>query len=158
MQITQEIVKSLFDYSADGFLIWKAGQNKGKICNCIDKAQGYRRVRINRKLYKNSRVIFLYFNGYLPKIVDHINRNRLDDRIENLRACDDTKNARNCNLDKRSLSGKTGVEWHKQRGYWTSRITVDRKKIYIGKSKDLNEAIKMRKEAELKYYGELSPA
>jgi hypothetical protein len=96
--ITQEMLRNLFDYD-DGVLIWRdtgKGRNK-KVAGHIDH-EGYVRIGINRKLYRRSRLVFLYFYGYLPETIDHINRIRTDDRIENLRAADYSLNNSNRDL------------------------------------------------------------
>lgn len=53
------------------------------------------RITIAQKRYLRSRLIFLYHKGYLPKEIDHINRDSLDDRIENLRAYSHSLNCMN---------------------------------------------------------------
>lgn len=105
--ITQELVKELFSYDG-GELIENTtrGQNKYAIKgNLVGSMSflGYKVTKINGKAYKVHRLIFLYQNGYLPKFIDHINGNRSDNRIENLREASLHENARN--IEKRN--GKT---------------------------------------------------
>jgi hypothetical protein len=55
-----------------------------------------------------------------------------------------------------NTSGATGVIWNKRLNKWQSRITVDKKDIYLGSYNNFEDAVKARKEAEEKYFGEFS--
>lgn len=88
--------------------------------------------------------------------VDHINHNKLDNRKSNLRICTDLENSKNKGLRKDNKSGVTGVRWDKQKNKWTASIRYNNNKIYLGGYDDFAEAVKIRKEAEEKYFGEWS--
>ena len=84
-------------------------------------------------------------------VVDHINHNVSDNRKENLRVCTVTQN----NFNKRNYKNrqeKTGVYWHRNR--WTVYITANKKDYYLGRYKEYEEAVKVREEAERKYFGQ----
>lgn len=81
--------------------------------------------------------------------IDHINRNTLDNRKCNLRVCTRFINMQNLSTNK---SGYVGVWFDKSRKSYQVRINVNNKQINLGRFKDINDAIKARKEAELKYY------
>lgn len=87
-------------------------------------------------------------------IVDHINGNRLDNRKENLRICEKSDNPMNCKIYKNNTSGCKGVTWMKRLNKWQAAISVKGKSIYLGVYSNIEDAIKVRKEAENKYYGE----
>ena len=87
-------------------------------------------------------------------VIDHINRNRLDNRKCNLRICTMQQNCMNQNKRSNNTSGYTGVLWDKAKNKWTARIKVNYKQIFLGYFNDLEEAIEVRKEAEIKYFGE----
>ncbi len=91
------------------------------------------------------------------KVVDHINRDSLDNRNENIRFCDNLENSRNIGPKKNNTSGVSGVYWNSDNNKWRSRIKVNYKTIEIGSFDKLEDAKKARKEAEIKYYGEFSP-
>ena len=91
------------------------------------------------------------------RIVDHINRNKLDNRKCNLRISDKTGNNRNVGLQKNNKSGITGVRWDKQTNKWKAEITVNYKNIYLGIFDSKEDAIKRRLIAEKKYFGEYAP-
>lgn len=89
-------------------------------------------------------------------ITDHINQNGLDNRKENLRKTDYSINAFNRKTKKNSVSGYNGVWKNKKSGKWVANITVRGKRMHLGYFLELEDAIEARKEAEIKYIGELS--
>lgn len=155
----------LFTY-ADGFLYWKqrprqhfknnAGWHNfntqfAGTCAGTVKADGRREIKINNKTYKAARLVWAFHCGEWPsKMVDHINGDRSDDRIENLRLATPRQNAQNRSLKAANSSGFTGVSWHSQHEKWWVRITVDGKTRSFGLYEDLAEAclvvINMRKQ------------
>ena len=109
-----------------------------------------------RKFVKLHRLIMNCMNDSTI-IIDHINRDKNDNRKDNLRMCTRAENSRNKSLSKNNKSGVTGVFFNKKINKWGSQIIIDGKSIYLGTYKDKNEAIKSRIEAEIKYFGEFSP-
>lgn len=105
---TRKKLLSLFKYEA-GKLFWKVGLRNGvkpgsEAGNLADSGRWV--VTVNRKTYLRSRIIFLMLKGFLPKTIDHINRDCKDDRIENLRPASQQENCFN-----RSLRKKSSVKW-----------------------------------------------
>lgn len=86
--------------------------------------------------------------------VDHINCDKTDNRKSNLRICTHSQNARNRGKKSDNTSGFVGVTYEKRRNKWVARIWNNGKRIHLGEFKDIEDAIKTRKEAEIKYYGE----
>lgn len=87
--------------------------------------------------------------------VDHINRNKLDNRRENLRIC--TKSENIWNSVKKNSTGARGVaKCSNNDGYYV-RIQKNKNMYYQGYYKNIDDAIKARKEAEEKYFGEFAP-
>lgn len=111
------------------------GQEVGSLCS-----SGYKRVRIEGKQYLVHRLIFLMHYGYMPGIVDHINRNKLDNRIENLRAASRNENARNRKLHTNNTSGVKGVSWRKDVSKWVANISYENKQYHLGYFEDLELA------------------
>lgn len=90
--------------------------------------------------------------------IDHINGNKSDNRFCNLRVASRSQNNINRNnISKNSTSGFTGVSYRKAKDDYRAYITYKGKQISLGIYKNKEEAIKARKEAEVKYYGEFSP-
>ena len=87
-------------------------------------------------------------------IVDHINRDRLDYRKCNLRKIDATGNSINRGLQSNNTSGIIGVSWSKEKNKWEVGIKLYKRKFHVGYSTDLEEATRMRLQAELDIYGE----
>ena len=116
--------------------------------------RGYKELRA--KDTKTNKLIRMHCL-LVGKYADHINRNTLDNRRQNLRQCTEQENLRNRGLHKTNKSGVTGVCWNKQRQVWLAYITVDNKNIYLGGYNNKEDAITTRLEAEKKYFGEFAP-
>ena len=86
-------------------------------------------------------------------VVDHINLNPLNNRKSNLRICTKQQNEMNRPTRSHNTSGVTGVSKHKQTNKWRAYIEYNQKYIHLGLFNTKEEAIKARKEAELKYFG-----
>lgn len=91
-------------------------------------------------------------------LVDHIHgkESRHDNRKSNLRLVTTTQNGMNRKTGTNNTSGTIGVTWHEQSGKWISRIQANGKRINLGLFTNLDDAIKARKQAEEKYFGEFS--
>ena len=90
-------------------------------------------------------------------IVDHINRNKLDYQRNNLRLVSVQENNFNKSLDRRNKSGVTGVFWSKRNNKWKAKIGFNKECIHLGFFSNLNDAIRERLKAEIKYFGEYAP-
>lgn len=87
------------------------------------------------------------------KEVDHINGKKNDNRKKNLRICTRQENKRNVGLRANNTSGETGVYKDKARDKWFATIKLE-KSINLGRFDTFEEAVKARKEAEIKYFRE----
>ena len=88
------------------------------------------------------------------RFVDHINHKTLDNRKVNLRIVNNQTNQMNKSKQSNNTSGAVGVSFHKKSNKWEAHIRVNKKKIYLGLFESFENAVKARKEAELKYFGE----
>ena len=144
--LTQKTVQDYFDYK-DGILYWKIkAANRVKIgspAGSIDPSNGYHKIHICKKFFKTHRVVFLYHYGYMPKFVDHIDGNRLNNKIENLRAATASQNCMNQKISTRNTSGVKGVMWHKRDKKWFVQLRVNSKCHSFGyfEDKELAELV-----------------
>ena len=114
--------------------------------------EGYKVIKIDGRLYKSSRLAFLYMEGYFSEnAMDHKNRVRCDDTWDNLREVSKKCNSRNCCVSKNNTTGITGVHWYEFWKKWRARIRVDGKQIHLGVFKSKREAAQARWDAEVKY-------
>lgn len=90
------------------------------------------------------------------QIIDHIDRNKLNNRINNLRCCNKAENQMNRSLHKNSTSGLRGIRKTPSNKYRVD-IGVNNKKIYIGIFESLQDTIAARQQAEIDYFGEFAP-
>lgn len=135
----------------DGY-VWKEGQRPGaarvgKPVGYVD-ANGYRRVHINGVQLKLHRVVFALNAGRWPQDLDHIDGDRLNNDISNLRETNTVENGRNQKLHSRNTSGTVGVYWHERHQKWVASIGVRGRLKHLGTFASKNEAMRARKEAE----------
>jgi hypothetical protein len=110
----------------------------------------YLKVSISGENYKAHRVIWLIVNGKWPEnLIDHINGNSLDNRIENLREADHALNSSNQKKRWDNKSGVTGVGWQKQMGKWYANGRHNNHLEHLGFYDDKFEAICARKSWEV---------
>lgn len=130
------------------FMAWNARYSGNRAFSTMNGA-GYRHGSIFGKFHLAHRVALALVNGGWPDEVDHINGDRTDNRLENLRDASRTENARNMRRHSRNTSGVTGVFWHKQRGKWAARIMMDGSYYSLGLFANISDAIAARKAAEI---------
>lgn len=117
------------------------------------RSDGYisaEKVRTSNKATKLHRFIM----DYPDNMIDHIDRDKLNNRKDNLRIIDSIGNNRNKGIQRNNTSGVVGVYWNKQHKKWNARITVNKKAIFLGLFTDLTKAKTVRVNAERKYFGE----
>ena len=114
-------------------------------------ASGGKRKENNLRLH---RYIMGVENEPSKVYIDHKDHNTLNNRKENLRVCNNSKNQMNKRIPKNNTSGFKGVSFHKLSGKWRVRITIDGETHYLGLFEDKEDAIKTRIEAEEEYFGE----
>lgn len=154
--MTQKELKELFAYDSEtgDFTRIKATSNSVKVGEVINSkdAYGYIHTRIKGNRYKVHRLIWLYVHGKFPKHqIDHINHIRDDNRICNLREVTHQENAKNVSMNCNNTSGTVGVRFNKGMNKWVSRIMLNQRALWLGCFDSKEDAIKVRKEAEIKY-------
>ena len=132
--LTVQRLKELYHYDA----------NTGQFTRLLAKGRwrdrvgsinlGYLNIKIDHKHYKVHRLAWLYVHGEWPNDqIDHINGDRADNRISNLRAATRSQNKQNARKARSdSRSGLIGAMWDTKNNKWVSRIMVDGKRKYLG--------------------------
>ena len=162
--ITPEILRELLDYNPEtGILTWEEREVKwfktersskvwntryaGKIASS-NHGDGYKKLHVFDMGFKTHRVAYTLYHGKWPdNYIDHINGIPTDNRIENLRDVTPEENAKNLAVNKRHPSGIYGVHFNSLHNTWRANI----KGKHLGSFEDKEDAIKARKEAEVKY-------
>ena len=154
--ISYKEATEVFEYNCDtGDIFWRISPNKkigaGRLAGCVNGC-GYRQIAYKGKLYLTHRLAWLLHYGEWPKsTLDHINRDKLDNRIINMREASHRTNMRNRSAARKNISGIPGVHWDKRLNKWVARINIGAGTIYLGLSKNLFEAACLRLRAEHKY-------
>lgn len=140
-----------------GIFYWKVkrpnGIFPGDVAGRRNKKRGYIYIWLDGILHLGHRVAWEMNKGEIPEgmVIDHLNHIPWDNRMVNLRVTDQLSNTRNNKKSSRNKSGATGVMWREKEGKWLASITVNRKRVYLGRFIDKGEAIRVRKEAEILY-------
>lgn len=154
--VTPEVFKRLLKYDPKtGKLFWKkrgvpqfdtryAGK-QAFLTNC----NGYMHGNVCGHCFGASRVAWAIATGEMPKgEIDHINGNRADNRLHNLRDVTCTENRHNKAANKNNKSGVGGVAWITQSLKWRAYITVNKKNIILGHFSKKGDAVKARLDAQ----------
>ena len=158
-ELTAEYLRSVLHYEPEiGIFTWKVSTSRrvkvGGVAGC-QSGHGYLRIAVQSRLYKAHRLAWLYVYGAWPKDqLDHINRNRSDNRISNLRGVTNKQNLQNASKYSHNTSGHTGVCWHKQCSKWVAQIAHNRKHLSLGLFTNIEEAVAARKAAEKLYWAD----
>lgn len=143
----------MFDYDHNsGRLLrrcFSAGLFTGLEVAGFEASNGYRYIEISGTSNLEHRLVWVYITGRWPADqLDHINRNRSDNRMINLREVNNSKNQRNTTLRKTNKSGIMGVHTRSDNGKWSARINHDGGRFSLGSFCDFFEACCARKSAE----------
>lgn len=151
--LTPDQIRQLLAYDPDtGVFVWRprarwVNNRAGKQAGILNK-QGYVCVTVRSKSYLAHRLAWAYTYGEWPTHnLDHINRNRADNRITNLREASAGENAQNTPRYRSNKSGCKGVYEHSW-GKWEAYITINRKRVYLGVFESLAEAKNARQKAQ----------
>ena len=124
-------------------------QFAGKRALCAPHSNGYLLGSIaNQKLFAHRAAWALHHGQWPDGEIDHINHDKTDNRIANLRVVQRTQNAMNLSKSRRNLSGVTGVFKHTQTGRWQAQIRIGRRSIHLGSFESFYDAVAARRKAE----------
>ena len=154
--LSLEEARRLFDYDPEtGLLVRKIRTSNrirvGEVVGSFTR-QGYLHVKVKSILYRLHRLAwFIHYGKWPNDQLDHINRDRTDNRIANLREVDNAENNKNKSMPTNNTSGVIGVYWHSRLEKWQSSIMVSQKQIHLGFFDTFEEAVATRKAAEVLY-------
>jgi len=148
--ITQQELKSHLDYDPQtGVFYWRPREGVRREWNTryagtvagYRAGSSYRQISLKGKSYYAHRLAWMYVYGCFPKeAIDHVNCDKDDNRIENLREATPRQNNGNMPLRKDNTSGYKGVYWNKQRRAWQVTIHYKGKSKYLGLFADIDAA------------------
>lgn len=163
--ITQSDLKELLQYDSKiGVFTWKKRSSNHFNKESISKAwnarysdkkaghkhslHGYLIISLKGNLYRAHRLAWLYVFGDMPEYIDHIDGNKLNNRISNLRPVTLSENQQNRRIGKNTNNGIFGVRFDSRFDRYYARITVNSREIYLGCFLDFFSACCARKSAE----------
>ncbi|WP_051540951.1 HNH endonuclease signature motif containing protein [Ahrensia sp. 13_GOM-1096m] len=161
-KLTQAYIRELLLYNkTTGEMTWRVDRGrfrcKGKPAGT--SCRGYISIEVDGRLYKRSRLAWLYMTGEMPPVgyyVDHRDRDKGNDAWNNLRLATPAENARNRTPCARNKSGFVGVCKNNGDDRWTAFINIDGKCRTIGTFAEFDDACDARIAAEIEHYGEFS--
>lgn len=149
--IDHSLVKTLFYYK-DGHLYWKKNNKKAGSL----KPSGYIVVEVNNKNMMAHRLIWMYHYGKLDKFIDHIDGNKSNNKIENLRLATKSQNCLNKKRTTLNTTGYKNVRFRKDNSKYEVRVTYNKKRLVLGSFDNLELADLVAKEARDKYHMEFA--
>ncbi len=157
VEITQQLLHDYFEYQDDGHLYRKHktnnGTSVGRHFGGLHKQSGY----ITGKFFgyaAEHRLIFMYHHGYFPKEIDHINKDRADNRIENLRDVNRTQNKLNTTKQSNNKSQYKNVVYRPDTKQYRSWVSFEGHRINMPNFDTAKEASKYRDKVARLLHGE----
>jgi hypothetical protein len=147
--LTQEKLKSLVEYDPLTGVFLKNGETTGTISKT-----GYKVISVENSRYYAHRLAWLYVFGCLPRnMIDHINRDKLDNRISNLRDADRSLNSSNTPVRSHSQVGHKHIKFDKRDNRYS--VVISRKGVYhyFGRALSLEDALAIREKAYATFGG-----
>jgi hypothetical protein len=157
-----ERVRELFDYnSKSGVFTWKMRTSNririGDRTGCTSTTDGYVYIRADGKLYQAHRLAWVWVHGEPPaQFIDHINGDRVDNRIDNLREATRAQNCHNKRMSRVCASGVKGVCLHQKTGKWRAQIHANGKQHFLGLFDTVEAAAVAAKEGRERIHKEFS--
>jgi hypothetical protein len=134
--LTQERLKELLHYDPETGVFTRRTKVGRYLAGSVSGAKhnkGYIQITIDGSNLLAHRLAWLYVYGKFPiDQIDHINRIKTDNRIQNLRDVDASTNHHNVGLRSHNRSGITGVVWSARSKKWIAQVIYKNKRYYIG--------------------------
>lgn len=142
LALSAERLRSVLSYDPEtGVFTWKPGAARANEIAGTTHCKGYRQISVDGGIYLAHRLAWLYVHGVFPAgFLDHCDRDRMNNRINNLREVTGSQNQQNRLAPRNSTSGLKGVCWDKSRQKWSAHIRVNDKQKTIGRFDTREEA------------------
>jgi hypothetical protein len=155
-----ECLRSILSYDPGTgdfkWLISKPRVRAGDVAGSV-RVNGYRQIVVAQRRYYAHRLAWFYVHERWPtKQIDHVDGDKLNNRIANLREATNQQNQCNRGLRADNSTGFKGVVWHKQRSKWCARLCVSGRQIHLGLFSCPVEAHRAYVEAVLLHHGEFA--
>ena len=156
--IQHDRLKQLLTYDPEtGLFTWRVNgkgrfQRAGAIAGSL-KETGYIKICADCKTYRAHRLAWFYAHGvWPPHEIDHVNRDKTDNRISNLRLATHAENCQNMPLRRNNKHGVAGITFHtgKRKKRWQAKIIANGATKYLGYYHTIEEAKAARVREELK--------
>lgn len=134
----RDTINEYLNYNANtGIFTWKIGRRgRAKVGTVAGTKhpKGYIRISLNHIDYLAHRLAWIAVNGEIHEdlVIDHINGDRSDNRIDNLRMVTGHQNANNRHSPLCTDRGLIGASFHKPSGKWVARIKINNRDKYLG--------------------------
>jgi hypothetical protein len=157
---SQEELKQIFVYDPEtGVLTWREDRGRrakaGHVCGHVS-SDGYRHVTLWPRSYLAHRLIWKLVNDQEPECVDHIDLDKQNNRLSNLRAATASQNKSNGRIYRNNRSGYKGVCWEPSHRSWKAYISVHGRQIKLGRFKHIEEAHMAVTAARVRLHGEFA--
>lgn len=158
--LTPDRIREVLHYDEPtGNLLWKITKSAtapaGSIAGSLN-AKGHVNIQIDKTLTTAHQIVFLLHHGYLPAEIDHIDRDKTNNRIANLRPCTSSQNKGNIALLRNNVSGYRGVSLNKRSGKYHAQIKINGKQTYIGRFVLPEDAARAYNTAAMEHFGEFA--
>lgn len=154
--IKENLCRFMYD-EASGELRWSGNYGPraraGALVGSVD-SHGYLQTKLTGRMVLLHRIVWMMFNDSYPEQIDHIDRDRLNNRIDNLRAATNMTNQHNAGIRKDNTSGCAGVT--SKNGRWQVRIQVNGNRLHLGTFNSVDEAVAEYKRAKEIYHGQVA--
>jgi hypothetical protein len=146
--IPLDILRAIFAYDGER-VVWAVGPQAGEPVP-MSLNEGYRVFRFGTATLFEHRLVWALVHGSWPAaLLDHKDRDKLNNRLSNLREATAAQNSQNVGPSRRSKSGVRGVFWWAARGKWAANIEAAGKRRWLGTFESFDDAVSARRAAEI---------
>lgn len=156
MRRPDEDIREAFEYDREtGVLLRKFKGGHVRQVGGKKASDGYVKVGFNGREYPAHRIIWWLVHGELPSaFIDHVNGDKSDNRLCNLRLASDAENKRNVGMRRHNTSGFKGVTWDKVNRRWLAHATLNGRGVHLGRHRTKEAAAEAYRNFARENHGE----